>query len=253
MLLLRSRLVLSLLVVLRALLLFLALAVPLLALSLLAVLVLGGRRLLVGGLLRLAPILMTIRVASVLLLTGWRRRSSRALVLISVPLLVVLIVVLLAVIVSVIELVLLRATISLLLVLAATSTAITTTAHVAMTPAVTTLAFTITTTPSEGTTSTPKASSVASATTKVAASTSSSSSSEATASVAPWTPASSHAPSHMAAVFKWRALTNDLLEMVRSGERLVHAHVIIFVVAVLETAAGVLHRPINRRCGRVHV
>lgn len=66
------------------------------------------------------------------------------------------------------------------------------------------------------------------------------SSTESTSAIHPSAPTTTHhTTSHMATVFKWRTSPDYILEAIGSCERLVHAKVLILVIAVLQTAASV--------------
>jgi hypothetical protein len=86
------------------------------------------------------------------------------------------------------------------------------------------------------------ATSVILAAAKVASTSEATSSAETATAIAPGAPTTHHATANMAPIFERRALSNNLLEMVWSRKWLVHAEVLVLIVAVLEAATLVLHR-----------
>lgn len=48
-------------------------------------------------------------------------------------------------------------------------------------------------------------------------------------------------------------MPNNLLEVIWSGERLVHAEIFVFIIAVFQTTTLVFHGSVDGRCGSVDV
>jgi hypothetical protein len=90
-------------------------------------------------------------------------------------------------------------------------------------------------------TATSKTTSVILAATKIASSAKTTSSAESTTAIAPRAPASHHATANVASVLERSTLPNNLLKVVRSCKWLIHAEILVFIVAVLETTTLVFH------------
>jgi hypothetical protein len=77
--------------------------------------------------------------------------------------------------------------------------------------------------------------------TEVASSAHATSSTKSTTAIAPGAPATHHTATNVTAIFQRRAMSNNLLKMVWSCKRLVHAKILVLIIAVLEATALVLH------------
>ena len=104
-----------------------------------------------------------------------------------------------------------------------------------------TVASSITTTTSKVAPSTTVSASVAATAAKISSTSKPSPSTETTTPITPNTPTAHHAPPNVTTIFKRRAMSDNLLKVIGSCERLVHAEIFIFIVAILESSALVFH------------